>query len=91
MKKSEPLYVVVMNDQDLLAVIPAGKSVKHTVKSAIEAAGITDYSKIKFFLNCELRDEAFEGDAIVYRSKKTGDLVDVNGNTRLYAILSERF
>jgi hypothetical protein len=89
MKKFDPLYVVAMNGQDLLTVIPAGKSVKTSVLDEARKAGITDYSGIQIFFNCELRDEAFEGDTIVYRSKKTGDLVDVDGNPRLYAILYE--
>jgi hypothetical protein len=91
MKKCNPLYVVAMNGQDVLAVLPKNMGVNATVLAAAKtakAAGITDDSKIQLF-NCELCDEAFEGDAIVYRSKKTGDLVDVNGNPRLYAILSE--
>jgi hypothetical protein len=88
--KNDPLYAIAMNGQDLLTVIPQGKSVKMSVMTAARAAGIDDYSGIQVFFNCELKDEAFEGDLVVYRSKRTGDLVDVNGIPRLYAILDGR-
>jgi len=87
--KDDITYVVAMNGQDLLAVIPRGKSVKASILSEAHKAGITDYSEIQIFFNCELKDEAFEGDLIVYRSRSKNDLVDVHGNPRLYAILSE--
>jgi hypothetical protein len=89
--KNDLLYTIAMNGRDILAVIPRGqgRSVKATIQAAVDKAGITDYSGIQIFLNCELKDEAFEGDLVLYRSKKTGDLIDARGNPRLYAILPE--
>jgi hypothetical protein len=91
MKKHDPLYVVAMNGPDIITAVPKVMGLNAAilaVAKAVEKAKIADTSNVQL-LTCEIRDEAFEGDAIVYRSKKTGDLVDVDGNPRLYAILFE--
>jgi hypothetical protein len=86
MKKNHPWYSIVMNGADLLAVIPEGKNVEAAIFEAARKTGLENLNNVQVFHKCELAYEAFEGDVIVYRSKKDGDLVDVEGIPCLYAL-----